>query len=310
MNVSLVLFAYFTLFVFGLIDNSRGSTYPEILQFFNLSKSSGSLVFSLSSGCAFLLTLSSNLVFRKFGINSSVKFSILLMLFSTFFYGYFGSIENSYYSFLLGSVMLGCAVGILSVGINIILARNSTENNKQRLFSGLHSMYGLASFGSPLLLSFAIDHGLSWQNFYYLLGGFPLLLFLFSIGIKKDTLLVEKQKTEKLDKSITIPMGILFSFYVCSEIILSTRLVIYLTEYQGFTQGQSTQALSCFFLLLLVGRLSFAFIKTKINPVLLLKVSSISTIFIIILGINLNPCLLYTSPSPRDKRQSRMPSSA
>ena len=25
---------------------------------------------------------------------------------------------------------------------------------------------------------------------------------------------------------------------------------------------------------------------------------------------NLQPCLLYTSPSPRDKRQSRMPSSA
>ena len=28
------------------------------------------------------------------------------------------------------------------------------------------------------------------------------------------------------------------------------------------------------------------------------------------LGSNPNPCLLYTSPSPRDKRQSRMPSSA
>ena len=27
-------------------------------------------------------------------------------------------------------------------------------------------------------------------------------------------------------------------------------------------------------------------------------------------GINLGGCLLYTSPSPRDKRQSRMPSSA
>ena len=27
-------------------------------------------------------------------------------------------------------------------------------------------------------------------------------------------------------------------------------------------------------------------------------------------GDNLNSCLLYTSPSPRDKRQSRMPSSA
>ena len=28
------------------------------------------------------------------------------------------------------------------------------------------------------------------------------------------------------------------------------------------------------------------------------------------LGPGLNRCLLYTSPSPRDKRQSRMPSSA
>ena len=27
-------------------------------------------------------------------------------------------------------------------------------------------------------------------------------------------------------------------------------------------------------------------------------------------GAGLTPCLLYTSPSPRDKRQSRMPSSA
>ena len=27
-------------------------------------------------------------------------------------------------------------------------------------------------------------------------------------------------------------------------------------------------------------------------------------------GDAVNPCLLYTSPSPRDKRQSRMPSSA
>ena len=29
-----------------------------------------------------------------------------------------------------------------------------------------------------------------------------------------------------------------------------------------------------------------------------------------LLSKNLNTCLLYTSPSPRDKRQSRMPSSA
>ena len=29
-----------------------------------------------------------------------------------------------------------------------------------------------------------------------------------------------------------------------------------------------------------------------------------------VMTLNVNSCLLYTSPSPRDKRQSRMPSSA
>ena len=35
-----------------------------------------------------------------------------------------------------------------------------------------------------------------------------------------------------------------------------------------------------------------------------------NSLFRLISENNINPCLLYTSPSPRDKRQSRMPSSA
>ena len=41
--------------------------------------------------------------------------------------------------------------------------------------------------------------------------------------------------------------------------------------------------------------------------ILTLLIKSIATYIQIVL---LNGCLLYTSPSPRDKRQSRMPSSA
>ena len=33
-------------------------------------------------------------------------------------------------------------------------------------------------------------------------------------------------------------------------------------------------------------------------------------LIVLLQGLGSNPCLLYTSPSPRDKRQSRMPSSA
>ena len=38
-------------------------------------------------------------------------------------------------------------------------------------------------------------------------------------------------------------------------------------------------------------------------------INSVENIDMVLSDINM-PCLLYTSPSPRDKRQSRMPSSA
>ena len=43
-------------------------------------------------------------------------------------------------------------------------------------------------------------------------------------------------------------------------------------------------------------------------PLLLLYV--VMFVLVIVLSLVFGVCLLYTSPSPRDKRQSRMPSSA
>ena len=58
------------------------------------------------------------------------------------------------------------------------------------------------------------------------------------------------------------------------------------------------------------------FIQTCINNLPIFKTynsedleKTLSMFFELLSGDN-DPCLLYTSPSPRDKRQSRMPSSA
>ena len=40
------------------------------------------------------------------------------------------------------------------------------------------------------------------------------------------------------------------------------------------------------------------------------NVNGINIDNVLVTGLSTNSCLLYTSPSPRDKRQSRMPSSA
>ena len=49
---------------------------------------------------------------------------------------------------------------------------------------------------------------------------------------------------------------------------------------------------------------------TREDGVCLVLEEEKDTFFLIINGCKINPCLLYTSPSPRDRQKSRMPSSA
>ena len=46
------------------------------------------------------------------------------------------------------------------------------------------------------------------------------------------------------------------------------------------------------------------------KPEQILEKEKIISTVIVFGGVHISDCLLYTSPSPRDKRQSRMPSSA
>ncbi len=292
MNVFLIVFSYIALLVFGLIDNSRGPVYPEILNFFSINKSQGALFFTLSSIMAFIVNLFSSRILSKTGVVNSLKISLLLMVLATLVYGYAGQIDGAYPLFILGSIILGSGVGLLSVSNNLLISKNSPTHLKQQLFSGLHSMYGLSSFAAPLLYAYVLTSGVSWQNFFYILSAFPLLALIIFMRAKNDTFEIKHTSENKIPKSIFIPLGILLSFYVSSEILVSTRLVIFLKEYWSFSSERASSFLSIFFFLLLSGRLSFAFIRIPINPLLLLKISALSSICLFILGIKVSPIFL------------------
>ncbi len=292
MKWSLILFSYFSLFVFGLIDNSRGPLYPEILTFFDLSNSQGSLVFSLSSGFAFMMTLFSGTIFRTFGVNNSMKLSVFLLVISTLIYGYCAGEGLSFKMFLLGSLILGLSVGLLSVGNNLILSRNVPDDKKQMIFSGLHAMYGLASFTAPLVLSFYLGFGFSWYSFFFVLSACAALVLIVFLPIQNDSFSPKVSSEVLVDRSTSFRLGILISLYVSSEILVSTRMVIYINKVWLLEPGKSALFLSLFFLFLLVGRLSFAFIKIKIDELLILKISSGLSVLAITLGMWIHPFFL------------------
>ena len=283
MNFKYIIFSYFALFTLGIIDISRGPIYPSLLKVFNISNLEGSLIFSISSLTGFLVTLSSPLWLKKYGVVNPTKVALFLHFLSCFSMGLSYSSQYGYYIFLLGAIFLGLGLGINSLTVNLLVT-NCCEYSKQRkTLSGLHSMYGLSALLAPSVIGLIFKIGIDWGTYFYFLSLIPLCILLSSI-LLKDNFKEQSRLVFKLNLKESIIIGLIFSLYISVEMILSTRIVIFLNEIKGFDIESSSHLLSLFFVLLLIGRLSFSFISVPLSSTTILKISVLGTLISTILG--------------------------
>jgi FHS family glucose/mannose:H+ symporter-like MFS transporter len=293
MNVSYIVFCFASLFIFGLIDNSRGPIYPEILNQFQIIKSSGSLIFSLPSLMSFLMALVSRFWLEKFGAIKATKISLIIISIAVFIMGVAAHNPDGFGVFIIASAIFGIGVGFLSIPLNMIIANVVPIENRQKVFSGLHSMYGMASLAAPSILSVVFYNQWSWQKYLLGLAVLPLIVFFVFFNLSSRGITPQEDNDDqKASKKTSIKLGILFAFYVSSEILVSSRLVIYCKEIWGMPLEEASSYLSVFFFLLLAGRLTFALVKINLPELRLLKISVSVTLILYLLGMYVHPLFL------------------
>lgn len=292
MNVLYIILCFASLFILGLIDNSRGPVYPEILKQFQITKSTGSIIFSLSSLMAFIMALLSKFWLGKLGAIRATKFAVVIHMLAVFMMGYVAQDSDNFIYFVVASALFGVGVGIQSLSLNMIIANVIPLENRQKVFAGLHSMYGMASLCAPSLLSIVFHYDLSWQNYFMALSILPLLLFLFSFKVSPQGINEQSDDQIKPPTKTAVKLGLLFSFYVASEVLVSSRLVIYLKEIWQMPLDRASSYLSIFFFMLLAGRLLFAVIKVRFPLIYLLRGSVVATLIFYLLGMFVNPLFL------------------
>lgn len=287
-----ILLAYLALFLLGLVDNIRGPFYPYILDNFQLTKSIASWLFTLSSVTGLLSSILSPWWLKYIRPVSALKISILLHSLSLLFMGLGVDILN-FYVLLSSSITLGLAMGIQGVCVNTIIAQEVSNKNSRRLFSGLHSMYGLASLLSPLLFGIILKSQFAIESLFYFLGMLTLLMFFYFLRTPKlkNTKEIKNIDFNFKDKNIYI-YGTLMCTYVCFEILISSRLSLVLKESFSFSLDSSSFYLSLFFIGLLAGRLFFSFVHLNIKALSLLKISAYTNLTLLILGLYLEERLL------------------
>ncbi len=297
-SIFIIAMTYLSLFGLGLTDNLRGSLFPEILKTFALTNTQGAWFFILTSSFAVLAGYSTHAISQKFSTLSVLKTGVVFMgLGALLIY------MASQFSFLLiGCAVLGIGFGFLGVTQNVIITEVTSPPITKKVLSGLHSMYGFASFLSPLLVSTFAIQSISWR---YLFLGASLIIFLIAIGAltlsaplpSKDNVF-KKPPRERgifIVESEKMFFATILSSYVAMELLISTRLTTYLTVTYQWPLEWASNYLTYFFIALLLGRLLFSFFHPPISTKKTLLISLMGSLLLIAFGLRIDPLYLSLS---------------
>lgn len=295
----IIAMTYLSLFGLGLTDNLRGSLFPAILKSFALTNTQGAWFFIVTSCFSILAGYSTHSISQKLTTFRVWKVWVLMMALGSlviFLAGHFNVL-------LLGCAILGVGFGFLGVTQNVIITDVTSPPATKRVLSGLHSMYGFASFLSPLLVSVFTIQQISWR---FLFLGASLIVFLIGLislplrgGPAKDPLIgppstIPIKRIFRIEKE-TAYFATILSSYVAMEILVSTRLTTYLTTVYRLPLEAASNYLTYFFIALLMGRLLFSFFHPPISTKKTLMISLLGSMLLLIFGLRVNPFYLSLS---------------
>lgn len=279
--------SFFAFFVFGFSDNLKGATIPAFLRDLNFSYSvGGSILLGIYIG--FLIaTLLSGLLADLAGkktvlLIAAVCLALGILGFSTF---------STFWPLALSMLVLGLGLGAIELGANnMIVELHSAQKAKYlNLMSVLH---GLGSMIAPLYAGFLLSSGFSWRQVYQ--GALLLVaaLLVYTLLAKYPRLTVQKSESISFSKLMktafrgyTLWYYILIAIYVATELGIGSWIVEFLQTQKGLGVAASTQMLSLYFGLMMVGRFIGSFFIDRIGYLKVMLMVSLAAFVSIAVGI-------------------------
>lgn len=279
----------------ALIDNARGPVYPNIISELDISATRASMLFAIASFSGLLTNISARWWLPFVNSYYAALLSLLFLCLGSYLF----SQVTLYGTWMLdlSSFIIGLGMGISNIGINLLVAKAAPLALRRKFYAGLHSIYGFGSLASPLFLNIYLIYFLRWNSFFILLSLIPLfiliLYFFFYQGKSRPAKVPLRGKLlAPCGLGTRLLFGLLFGLYVSSEIVVSSRLVYFLNDFDTISLSSARYALSVFFAGLLLGRLAFAFVKIPGKGENLLIISIISTIMLYFLSLWISPYFL------------------
>lgn len=282
--------AYFSLLLLGLSDNVRGPLFPEIIQHFVLTDQQSSWFFIWSSAAGTTLGFLTFAFVKKWGRIGTLRLSFLGLALGQFVMAR----SVSYFELLLGSALFGGSLGIMAVLQNVLVVVGTPIETRPRWMAGLHAVYGGASLLAPLLVTLVATTFPEniWRSTFLVTGAVSLLSLVVSFfgkaSLEGEVPHDSSQEVHGRNREI-----VYFAFglacYVMGEIMLSSRLALFLRREYGFSLEQSSLMTTAFFVALFIGRLWMTFFPLKVSVHKQVVTFLILTLSSMVIGLTLHP---------------------
>lgn len=287
------------MFALGLADNIRGPLFPDLIQFFQLSNTEASSSFAITSTFGFLGNLIAERILRRISIDRLLILSLVIMAFALFGMG----AASNFVFYMFSAAFFGLSMGLIGIAQNLMVAENITGEVQTKALSGLHSIYGLSSLVAPFVASYAPEILGSWRAGFFVTTGSALLVFVWSFLISsREPIAHEKASLTEVIQGNTkhgffgfFMFGGILAFYVVTEILVSSRLALYMRQYFNMDLKQSSLYVTYFFSFLLLGRLGFTFKKFAASLKMQMNILLGLTFFCVLLGLFAHPFFLAVS---------------
>ncbi|CAE78689.1 hypothetical protein predicted by Glimmer/Critica [Bdellovibrio bacteriovorus HD100] len=290
-----IFLSYASLFVFGLTDNIRGPLFPEILRQFGVSDGTGSLMFAFSNISGLISSYACRYLLRRYDRLTVLQAGTVGLIVSLLGL----AVSPVFPMFLIFSFGFGFSMGILGLVPNVLVPMGSSPERKQQMLAGLHTMYGLASLLAPLLAASVEYLTGSWRWTFAIATAGPLSLFIYTLHPSHKSLHTRSTVTDdqhrankKKNLKPQLFLAIMLSFAVAAEIMVSSRLALYMQRTWNFSMESSSIYVTYFFVCMMLGRLAFAVIHFKQSAKFLLSASLVASLIVLLAGIYVHPLFL------------------
>jgi len=276
---------FLSFFVFGFTDNLKGTTLPAMLAELNFSYGTGGNIF-FGEYLGFLIaTLITGILADRFGLKSVILLAGVFLGIGVGGYSFFQSAI-----LLSGSLfVLGLGLGALELGPNAIIV--SLHHERKGLYLNLMAvLHGLGSLVAPLFAGWLLSLSVSWRVIYrwdiLLIALFVFIFIFLRFPKAEEKAQLDFRHIPQIAFKGQLPwFYVAITFYVAAEIGMASWLVTFLQEIRRIPVTTSSQSLSLFFAMMMIGRLIGGFFVHRIGYLRSILIMTIGGIFSFMVGL-------------------------